>query len=473
MSRPIDVSADDSRLLREILEVVGLDQKSLSARAGVSRPWLSGLLKEDRTKAVDVEMIERVAAILVTDLNSRPEDRSFSEDRVRIALTSLSRFTAAAAAFLPPRSHRPGKPIPAGTSPYIERQDDKEALQALKQDKDMLFTMLVRGSAQCGKSSLLARLEADARGLGIETASFDPRLSVSQTGDESSKRRALNAETAIALSELLQVQWGLDPDLNGQTDSIQKLLHWLITVLTPTASKPRLLILDDLSSLGPNSAGDWLSFVRGVESKLRDRKIHLSIAVGLTHQLGSYFRSKLLIISSLLHASPSIELDWFNHPQVIKLEEEVRGKSLLAGEVFEAFAGQPYLSHAALADQSFLSAVRCWTSAKTAEAQASADQALRETEPYARHLTAVRRAILGRAVELDGEASKLLQTFVDACSGREVIWKPAHREFLRQANLLDFGTSDRQPMNKSEEEVKPKIEIYRLIAKDLSKLLTG
>ena len=65
---------------------------------------------------------------------------------------------------------------PEGTMPhqsplYIERETDREALQALRET--MGVTITIKGSRQMGKSSLLNRLMADGGGRGWKTAFVD------------------------------------------------------------------------------------------------------------------------------------------------------------------------------------------------------------------------------------------------------------------------------------------------------------
>lgn len=447
MAKQVPLSDDDRRLLGEILDILNLDNKKLAGLSKVSEPWLSQVRK-GRRKSVDSQMLERVANVLVQSLSDSLADNKVSESRAHIALTFLSRYTAAAAALVPRKTHRPGGPVPVDAAHYIKRDADDEAMMALQ---DMPFTMMVAGPVQCGKSTLLARLEQKAREIGVETAWFDARLPTNPTEQKTRHQPDLNATAALALSELLQAQWGLERPRDDGPDSIPKLIHWLLKSLAPTASKPRLLILDDLSSLGTRAADDWLSlFVRKMDTRAITR-VQMSIAVGLTHQFGQDFARKLIEISSIVHWWPKIELGWLGSDEAVKLESAVTGAASEDDDLYKLFAGQPYLTHSAAVDTDFREAVRRWTEKSTTVRA----RAIRNALPYKRHLTAIKFAILGPTLEPDSGTTSLLETFIDACDGR--VPKDHHKElFLKKAKLLnDAG--------------QPALPIYRLIAEDLRK----
>jgi hypothetical protein len=364
----------------------------------------------------------------------------------------LGRFTTAAAALVPRKIHRPGGPMPVDAVPNIKRDADDEALMALQ---DLPFTMMVAGPVQCGKSTLLARLEQKARDIGVETAWFDARMSPTPNTQKAKHQPDSNAAAALALSELLQAQWGLTPARDGVPDSIPKLIRWMLEALAPTASKPRLLVLDDLANLGAHAVDDWLSlFVRKMDTRAITR-VQISIAVGVTHHFGLAFARKLVELSSIVHWSPKIELDWFGSSEVAELENAVNGAKLPNHDLWNLFKGQPYLTHAAALDTGFREAVRRWTEKPTA----AKARPIREAVPYMRHLTAIKFAIMGPTLEPDIRTDPLVKTFTSACVGKPQLPMDHDQElFLKKAKLLDDGG-------------KPTLSIYRLIAEDLRKLV--
>lgn len=452
MTRHINLSADDRRLLAEMLETSDLDQTKAAALAEVTQPWLSQILRGRRHTKVNHEMLERLARVLVDILQHQRANSSFPEDRAQVAFTFLSRFTPAAAALVPRKIHRAGGPMPVDAVPNIKRDEDDEALIALQ---DLPFTMMVAGPVQCGKSTLLARLAQKARDNGVETAWFDARLPASRNAQAAKHQADSNAAAALALSELLRTQWGLAPPRDGVPDSIPRLIRWLLEALAPTASKPRLLIMDDLAKLGARAADDWLSFfVRKMDTRAITG-VQLSIAVGLTHRFAQDFARKLIELSSIVHWSPKIELGWFGSSEIAELESAVTGAKSLTPDLWNLFKGQPYLTHAAALDTEFRESVRRWTEKPTA----AKARPIREAVPYTRHLAAIKFAISGSTFDADDGATQLVETFIRACAGKPQFPMVHHQElFLKKAKLLDDGG-------------KPTLPIYKLIAEDLRKLI--
>ncbi|HEY6806121.1 MAG TPA: helix-turn-helix transcriptional regulator [Pyrinomonadaceae bacterium] len=444
MGRKVEISHADRRFLNEILDALALTQKELAVKTSVSQPWLSQTLKGKRT-SVEAERLERVAKTLMEMLRRREADTRFTKERTQAALTFLNGFSIGETDQSASKLSRPGDVIPVDATNYVERGADGYALEALQ---DMPFTMLVSGAANCGKSSLLARLEHRARDRGLETAWFDPKR-VNQQSD-------ITSTATIGLYELLQLQWELEPlsPRDGAPDSIPMLFHWLLKTLAPTANKPRLLILDDLASLGSRAVDDWLSlFARGMHNKRATMGLQVSIAVGLTNHFGTSFQKRLMDISSVVHWWPKIELSWLSRADVIELERSVTGVALEQSDLFDLLSGQPYLTHAAAVDRNFRDAVRKWM------ANPSEDNAppVRGARAYRQHLNAIRSAVLGPT--WDSEISpRLLKEFVEACASNKAPSNADHRLFFENAKLLNA-------------DGEPALQIYRLIAEDLSELI--
>ncbi|MGH9929691.1 MAG: AAA-like domain-containing protein [Pyrinomonadaceae bacterium] len=450
MPYKIEVQDGDRLLFAEILDALGQTQFAIATAADVKPPWLSQVLKGQRKK-VDGDMLERVANVFVDGLKSLNENTRFPPERVQVVLASLSRFTAKAAAEVAPKVYPPGGLVAVDAAHYISRQADEEALQAFQM---MPFTMLVRGPVQCGKSSLLARLQHKARELGLKTAWFDPTL-LSQPQTTSDERR-VNAPPAMSLAKLLQEQWGLAPLANEEIDSISQVLNWLSRELAPTSSTPRLLILDDLAALGAHTAEDWLSsFVRAMHNKRATGGPQVSVAVGITHHFAVDFRRKTLDVSSVVHWWPRIELDWLTETDVRHLEQVITGSST-SDDLCELFGGQPYLTHAAVAQSEFRNSVRLWTH----EPSDNNASAVRRTQPYRRHRSAIRHAIWGQARGIDAEVQRVIKAFSVACSGK-VPPSHDHESFLVTSRLIKV-------VNQAGKKASaPALNMYRLIADDL------
>lgn len=437
------LSVDDARLLREILGFVETDQKGLSEEAGVSRAWLSGVLNTEKPKSVDVAMMERLAAALSAHVKSRSTNSAREEEHARDYVTYLSRFgTSTRDAG---RTYPAGGPLPVDANHYIERRADEEVFAALDRSPFTPFTTMVRGPVQSGKSSLLARLEHKAQRVGIETARFDPRLSV--LAGTSTEASSTSSEATIALAEQLRIEWTLEPPQDN-LDTIQKLLLWLIRSLAPTAKKQRLLILDDIASLGAQSARAWLGFVRALHNERSVSGTQVSVAVGITHHLTPFFSQRdVLSSSSIVHWCPKIDLEWFDSDQVLRLENKITGSRAKKTELYDLFRGQPYLSHAAILDRQFPEAVGRWIVEKS-ETDA---RTIRKAEPFRRHSRSLLRSIFTQASENDNQALEVLEALKRSCEGKDEIEADIEL-FMKNARLLN-------------NDQEPAIELYCLIEK--------
>jgi transcriptional regulator with XRE-family HTH domain len=442
----VNLSEDDRLLLREILTAIGMDQKRLAGLAGVTPAWLSQMFK-GQPKGVDSEKLERVANVLCEGLTNLRDSR-FPAQRVRVALATLSRFSRIAAATVPSKVYPAGGPVPVDGTHYVQRDADEEARVAIER---FPFTMVVRGPVQCGKSSLLARLEHNAREMGIETAWFDPKVPTSPQSKSTRQVADANSEAAILLSELLQTEWELEPIGDRELVSIQRVVTWLSKTMSSTRSKPRLLILDDLAKLGPRGVEGWSQFVRAMHNKRATGGPQVSIAVGMTYHFVPNFEQKLEQLSSAVNWWPRIELGWFNREQVEKLANMVTGESSTADSVYELFKGQPYLTHAGALDAGFRDSLRHWT---IGNSDSNAEPVLK-SQIYRRHLNEIRSTVLGPTLEANEETLGLLNGLVGALSGQAALDRH-QRLFLERAGMLtEAGT--------------PALPIYRLIARDIAR----
>lgn len=478
-----DALTKSLELLRE--QVLGLTQHQLAESAHVAQGTYSNLMlgkdvrvKSARAIVVAIQQatesyirrtnctpqqaaeilrdVARAAAIIERGLDAE-ESVDSSENGAHFDLKVLDRLAKSSTSELV-KIHQPGGPVPADAIPYVSREHDTLILETLQLRS---FAMLVRGPSQCGKSTVLSLLERKAHEKGIETAWFDPQPPSSDTLPNLKYDANADADAALAICELLQAEWGLQRPKRGMINTIPKLNNWLLEELAPTAAKPRLLILDDLVTLGGPAAERWLSlFVRAMVNRGSNRGVNISLAVGLTEHFGAYFARKLLLISSVVHWKPMLTLNWLDQQQVVQLwldlntkqATDVPDESALS-EIFEMFKGQPYLTHAALIDKTFRDLVRDWLTTRLP----SAAKAIRQVPWYRRHLSAIRLALCGPTYEPDAEARRLIKSFGEAC--KPVQETPPlididHGLFFRAAQLLD-------PLD------NPALEIYRLIAEDL------
>ncbi len=317
----------------------------------------------------------------------------------------------------------PGGPVHVDAGHYISREEDEKTLTALGGPP---FTMLVQGPVQCGKSSLLTRLQKRAREMDIATTWFHPH--VTANSPRQSQSASSNTQTARDLAEHLQNEWGLLPPRKRTIGSIAQ---WLMKALEPTASKHRLLIIDDLGSLGLDAAESWLRFIREIQNR-RASGVRMSVAVGLTHSFGADLEFRQMHLDSDVFWYPKVELNWFTETQVRKLETRVSRAAASGDELYGLFAGQPYLTHAAAHEKSFRESVRIW---QDGLADLAAER-VRDSEFFRHHQAGILWAMMGPTTKPDADTRRILQSFIDACSLKPTI-DLNHAGFFRRAKLIN------------------------------------
>jgi hypothetical protein len=591
--KSIELSPEDRQQFNEIFEVISLTQTELATRAKVSQSWLSQSVFTGYRPNTNREMLERVVIVMTELLKTRPPDSRFSEERTASAIAFLGRFTVAASAVVvnPSKIYPPGGIVPLDATYYVERNYADGQIDEALRPPTPSFIMMVRGPVQCGKSSLLARLEQKALEKGIKTAWFDPgTISKNPEEKQADISANLSAKAAAALSELLQNRWRLTPP-RSEIVSPANFINWLISALTLAASEPRLLILDNLVRLGAYGVDEWLSsFVRDMANRrAKGRGAQISIAVGLTYHLGRDFSRTILEQSSIVHWWPHIELDWFNFNEVVELDEAIRadgalfsedsfkdavslirrlreGEELLSGylreriapdlldqaahsgkpnqhlistladelnnilksgplydeerfkgiklteqtqalikdtlqgkalirlnrilleevypdeilkteNLFDLFGGQPYLTHAAAADDEFLGSVRRWNKNESE----SDGEFLQSHVAYRNHRNAIRFAIIGPGWDINDQTRDVIDAFANLDSGGE-IESYNNEVFLGASKLIKeayaFEQLKKTGLPLPEESYSPKrhnfkLGIYRLMARDFKEALGG
>ncbi len=453
MPRQIQLSVDDVRLLREIVETAGIKRQQLCKSSKVSTGWLSLLLspKGQQPRKVDADMVKRLSDVLLKQLTKSATEQKLSEEKLTAILSFLSRFTEAAVRWMPPKIYLPGGPVPVDADHYISRPTADGKLQYALQVH--AFTMIVRGPVQSGKSSLLAQLESKARAKGWETAWFDPWVgSALEVGKQSAD---IFTQTARSFAKTLEAEWKLEPPGGRGIEFREDLSNWLFSELESAPIKPRLLILDDLGALGAKTTEEWLSFVRLIDTKRAHRDIQISVAVGMTHHFGPYYVRMLEDESSIVAWDPKIEIAWFTKEETEELEKALTNKKL---NLHRLFQGQPYLTHAAATDEAFRKAVERWNRTKASEDQ----PAVVGSQPYKRHLKKIRLSILGPPWHDRTHSLRLIESFVEICrrsrstsgSVAELKLEADDKRFLETAKLIDAN-------------LKPTLSLYNLIAEDL------
>ena len=465
MPRRTALTDDDSQRLKGIVDSLDT-QSAIAASAGVGQPWLSYVLRGRRTKNVDSTRLDRLATELAVRVRNEHAAGEFSEERASTELNFLGRFTPTAGG-LQPDLHPPGGPVPPDAIPYVTCSDDTDPnwLHDARLTEALTMSasdLLLWGPPQSGKSTAIARIERRALQLGYETAWFDPQP-ISANPASSTYEDGVDAIAASAIRELLQVRWGLGSQHYGPVDSITTLNNWLILQLAPTASKKRLLIIDDLANLGKGAAARWTSLhVRLLFHLRRTSNIRLSIVFGVTHQFASNFPEQVRQVSDHFWTTP-IEVRWFTFDEVRDLvtqlhtAREMPPVEALSSELYETFCGQPYLTHAAALDKELRTAAADWKRTQSTDAALR----LRRNPRYRRHRAAITLALFGPSYKPESEESRrLLDEFValSGAANRPVALLPEHRDFFVKSRLVD--ADEHNALRKS-------LSIYSLISEDL------
>lgn len=462
----VELTNIDKRMMKDIAEALGLKQKDLVARAAVKQSWLSQALS-DRYTSVDGERLEKVARVLVEGLSTREPDDLLSKEGIKDARVFLSRFTDVPDIQKPTKTYHPGGIVDIDADFYIEREADEKVLSALQ---EMPFTMLVRGPVQCGKSSVLARLQRKAKEIGFETVRFEPPSLITDP-----RKSSVISEAITSLAELLQAEWNLQPS-RKPLNTISELVRWIRGGLERTASKPRILIIDDLASLGADALEDWANyFIRPMHNERALDGPQVSFAIGVTHLYGKAFERRLLFMSSLVNWKPRLDsfevllkgkdLDndkvagginwWMDEVQVEDLEKKLTGGSSESRELHHVFQGQPYLTHVSITDEQFWRDVRVWL-ADPSEINA---RPIRGAQAYRQHLNAIRLSITGPTWSASSDSRRFIQALNNVSSNdTNATLEPDDKLFLQSLKLVDKSGS-------------LTLQLYKLIAQDLLEAL--
>jgi len=439
------LSSTSLESLRQAIGCVGIQQKDLAEEAQVSRLWLSQLIA-GRTQEVDPTLLSRFAECLADHVKQKMAGREFPDDRGRAVLTFLRQFTRSSKHDI--RVYNPGGPVPIDASHYVRRKADDEIEEALRQ---FPFSLIVTGPVQCGKSSLLVRLENRAESLGIETFSFDPR-SVDSIVPTNLQDKDFSGPAALELAERLKARWKLQAPSDILPDSIGSFVEWLRASLQPTKTQPRLLIIDDLAEFG-TSQDRWLDvLVRSITSIRAVGGPQLAIAVGRTWQYGSEF-TRFQVKVSAVAWWPRIYLSWFTRDEVAEICQHFSSQPD-AGQVYRLCGGQPYWAHSMCKDPEFFKTCERWIHSPS-ELNALA---VRANLQFGRHIRALRRSILGPSSIRTSLPKDILSGLLALSDAKISAKANIPREvlaFLVNAHIIDSG-------------LQVKTELYRLVAEALA-----
>jgi transcriptional regulator with XRE-family HTH domain len=470
MAQFVPLNQNDRHRLSQIVDLLGLNQREAAARVGVTQPWLSRLLSGGRENPEAEKFFPFVENLSNALLDSQEAGDTPRAD-IQNAVEYLRNFNPE---FEPP--FNPGAVVPLESSKYIERGVDTELLDRLL--KKETFCAQVRGPVQTGKTSLLRRLEAKAADKNFHTSWFDTKLSITDV-----QRVRHTNELVVELARLLHDQLVADWSLGESSLEIlspQRLNNWLKVELATTKNRPRLLILDDLSYLGPEAADALEIAILRPIANWQGQGYNISFVVGTTLQFGPEFQRKLDEVSSIVKWDATLETAWFNHSERRDFYSELTGESaeldssedvdlVKALDVFAA--GQPLLTHAILSEDKLKNLLttkyKDWSEANKKKANGERiaiedelNQEFWKYRPFRTHYRTIKESIVGPALEFDRRVYNLIAAFKDVCTTTVM---PAYDEasFLRTSNLARVERFDDRDI------LVPTIPFYRYIANAL------
>ena len=232
---------------------------------------------------------------------------------------------------------RPGGPMPEEAANRILRPEDRSLLAALH---DAPFTAAVGGPPECGKSTLLNLLAAEAGRRGFAVVEFDAAILLPlapELSDDSNREVAdlffeeLAGELARTVGELPQ----------GRVQTRFDLLRFLKDARLRRPAPPLLIVVYHAFNI-PRVLDELIQVCRSLDAQ--KGRTQLSWAIEVTP-----FPEIPLGVLSRLAPSPVVRLGWFTPSQVAKLANFYgMEEPNQIQELWDWFTGQPFLSHAAL-----------------------------------------------------------------------------------------------------------------------------
>jgi transcriptional regulator with XRE-family HTH domain len=359
MATTTSLSADLRARLETTRRILGLSQAELSNMAGISQGNVSNCLQG---RNVRVDSVRRLLSAFASGVAGAGE-RGVSPDQVKDLQIAVEAARRAIDGNVETRPYlaRPGAPMPENAANRIERLEDRKLVQALD---DAPFTAAVVGPPECGKSTLLGLLAAEAQRRGFTVVEFDARLLPVEEHDEANGLAAEElgypdhrpdqqsaggrdpegriAEFFGALAEEIALALSVDvPD-----EKIETRLHLsrFLKQVRLRRPAPPLLIIVDHASVIDVAIEDLAQVCRSLDAQKGRTQMSWAIEASV------FSEHRRLGVLSRLGASPLVHLGW------LRLEEEVEKLAAsydlgqhreVVEQIWEWFEGQPFLTHTA------------------------------------------------------------------------------------------------------------------------------
>jgi hypothetical protein len=456
MANLAEITATDRELLKKTLSYLELTQKELSENLKLNPSWLSQVIKGKITNTNE-ENFKTIAEFLVQRAGDFRKNKNLTDEHIYEIAGFLSRFSRSAKDLIPAKIFPPGEIIPITAKNYVERSFDEEILAAFQND---VFTLLVKGPTQVGKTSLLVNLENTAKNKGLSTLWFDPKKEI-PTNAEFKNGLELNKLLVKALGLQLQREWNLPTPLfeEDSSDPLANLISWIKIALTPSKFTKRVLIIDDLGRVGATVAESWFrQIIRELQNERGKSGAteSLSIAVGISYGFHEKSDTVEMLDFSMVHWSNEVSVGWFTENEVIELTRKMEVELTKGANLHELFGGHPYLTSVALYDNDFLQANIKWNNKKS---KTNAD-AIRQMKPYKLLLNAARRAIWGPKWDDPKAKEDFLINLYLRYKGRNFKNNKTYEQFLIESKFLNFDNT-------------PTISLYHLIVEDIRNEIDG
>lgn len=356
MATTTSLSADLRARLETTRRILGLSQVELSNMAGISQGNVSNCLQG---RNVRIDSIRRLLSAFASAVAGAGE-HGVSSDQAR----ELQRAVEAARRSIhdnvdtQPYLARPGAPMPENAANRMERQEDRALLQALD---DAPFTAAVVGPPECGKSTLLGLLAAEAQRRGFTIVEFDTRLVFPERDRHPEGSARKNEEEADPDQQIArffgelaeEVALALGVDLPETIEDRLDFSRFLKRVRLRRPAPPLLIIVDHASVVDV-ALDDLAQVCRALDA--HKGRTQMSWAI----EASAYSEHRRLAVLSRLVPSPLVTLRWFDEDGVRTLAGAygIDQALPLVQDIWTWFEGQPYLSHNAISRTSELGGLK-------------------------------------------------------------------------------------------------------------------